>query len=236
MQSKRIVTRILLPPESIFAFAGNGLDGTQGNLSVDAGAGFAFNEWGRLILNLLESGGLGFVDDALCINSCEVASRIAGKGLNVRDCKLAVDFSKVTGVGLTVTPEGDFALDIVGIAGTGLVVENNKINIDTGWFATGVQSQINNNSVIDPDQTVVFPYTVDVDFRYKPNGYGYNSGLEVVKKTSSLIVSKNAAGHVISVTRGPTEESTQDFDFGTNFAQNVADREETPATPNFYAK
>jgi hypothetical protein len=236
MESRRIVTRLILPPEAIFAFAGDGLSGRNGELSIDAGAGFGFSEWGRLILKLLDGGGLGFKEDALCINPCEVSSRIAGKGLSVRHCKLNVDFGEVTGVGLTVTEDGDFALDLVGIAGTGFVVDQDKLNIDTGWFANAVQSQINNNAVIDPAQTVVMPYTIDVDFRYKPNGYGYNSGIEVIKKTSSLVITKNAAGVVMGVTQGPVETSTQDFDFDNNFAQNAAEREETPATPNFYAK
>lgn len=237
MESKRIVTRIILPLNAIFDFAGDGLDGSNGKFCVDAGAGLGFNEWGRLILKLLDNGGLGFEDEALCIKSAEVAARIAGKGLYVDDKgKLSVDFAKVTGIGLTMTPEGDFALDLYGITGSGLTVEEGRIKIDAGWFATAVQSQINNNSVTVPEKTVVFPYTVDVDFRYKPNGYGYNSGIEVIKKTSSLIISKNAAGAVIGVTQGPVEQSSQEFDFGNNFAQNVADREETPATPNFYSK
>jgi len=242
MESSKVKVRVIFPPETSFDFAGDGLDGSKGVLKVDHGAGMTINELGRLILDILEDGGLGYIEDKLCINTCAVAARLAGHGLHVvhdgHHCKLAVDFGDAAGCGLRMDEDGNFALDAAAVAGTGLVANADgcEIEIDAGFLAGAMQSQINNDSVVDPDQTVTLPYVIDTEFRYKPNGYGYNSGLEIVKTTSTLIISKNAAGRTVRVEQGPVNQTTQDFDFGTGIPQNVAARPETPSAPNFYAK
>jgi len=235
MESSKVRTRVIIPADTVFDFAGDGLTGAKGQLAVDAGAGFTFNELGRLIFNLVENGGLGFFNDKLGINPCEVASRIAGTGLRVDDCKLAVNFDCIAACGLKMTPDGKFAVDTEELAGAGLKAGECDLEIDPGFLAQAVQSQIDNDSVVDPSKTVTLPYVVDTEFRYKPSGYGYNSGLEVVKTLASLVITKNAGGRVVGVDQGPVTQTTQDFNF-SGVTQNVAAREETPAAPNFYAK
>ena len=239
-ESNRVKTRVIIPADTIFDFAGDGLTGGRGQLAVDAGAGFTFNENGRLIFALLEMGGLGFFDDRLCINFCELCHRIAGEGLRVvgehHHCKLAVDFDGMADCGLKMTEEGKFAVDTAALAGTGLVAGECDLHLDVGFLAGAVQSQINNDSVPDPSKMQVLPYVVSTEYRYKPNGYGYNSGLEIVQTTSTLIIHKNAAGRCVGVEQGQINTTTQDFDFSTGVTQNVAERAETPAAPNFYSK
>ena len=235
MESNRIVTKILLPPDTVLDFAGTGLAGKDAKLSVNAGAGLGFNDWGRLILHLLDGGALGFYKDALCINNCETSSRLAGAGLKVESCKLAVDTSKIVGHGLK-TEKTEIEVNVNELAGNGLKEEEGKVAIDPAFFVSAVQSQINNNNVVDIDFTIELPYLIDTEFRYKPNGYGYNSGLEIVKTMSSIIVTKSAGGFVLGLSQGPITQTTQDFDFSTvGVTQNVAERQETPTTPNFYA-
>lgn len=239
-ESNRIKTRVIIPADTVFDFAGDGLTGSRGQLKVDAGAGFTFNESGRLILNLLADGGLTYQSDALCLNICALAARIAGSGLRVvfenGSCKLAVDFDDMADCGLKMTEDGKFAVDAAALAGTGLVAGECDLNLDVGFLAGAIQSQINNDAAIDPAQTITLPYVVSTEYRYKPNGYGYNSGLEIVQTTSTLIIHKNAAGRTVSVLQGPTNTTTQDFDFGGGVPVNVAERSETPVAPNFYSK
>ncbi len=234
MNAGHTITRILLPLDTVLAFAGDGLNGSNGQFSVDCGAGLGFNEWGRLILNLLEGGGLGYRHDALCINPCEVSFKIAGFGLKVDDCKLAVDFGDVAGCGLTVDENNKFAVDTADLAGTGLIGDNCQFAVDPGFLAGAISSQINNNNQPDDTQTTSISYLVDTDFKYKPSGYGYGSGLEITKTYSSLVITRNAGGFVLMITQGPTTQVVQDFNFGSSVVQNVADRIETPTTPNFY--
>jgi len=238
--SDKVKIRVTFPPETNFAFAGDGLDGSLGMLRVDCGAGMKFNELGRLILNLLQDGGLTYHNDALCINTCAVAARLAGSGLRVvhdgHQCRLAVDFGDVAACGLKMDDDGKFAVDTAQLAGTGLVAEECSLNLDVGFLAAAMQSQINNDVAIDTSKTMTLPYVVSTEYRYKPNGYGYNSGLEIVQTTSTLIIYKNAAGRTVNVEQGPVNTTTQDFDFGGGVPVNVAERAETPVTPNFYAK
>lgn len=238
--SDKVKIRIMLPHDTNFAFAGDGLDGKLGMLRVDAGAGLTFNEHGRLIMNLLLEGGLTYHQDALCVDTCAIAARIAGSGLRVvyenGSCKLALDFGDMAGCGLKMDDDGKFAVDTAQLAGTGLVAEECSLNLDVGFLAGAIQSQINNDAQVDLTKTVTMPYVVSTEYRYKPNGYGYNSGLEIVQTTSTLIVYKNAAGRTVAVEQGPVNTTTQDFDFGGGVPVNVAARAETPVTPNFYAK
>ncbi len=233
--SNKVRTRIIIPADTLFDFAGDGLDGNRGKLKVDAGAGFGFNEWGRLILNLLENGGIGYHNDQLCINTCEVASRLAGFGLGVRDCKLAVNFCDVTGCGLTTDADGKFAVDVVELAGRGLKAVDCEIAIDDQVVLDLAKAAIEGDSAIDTTKTTTAPHVVDIQFRYKPNGYGYNCGLEIVKSVSVMTILRNAAGRVVRIEHGEVQTTTQEFDFGCGVVQNVAERAETPAAPNFYA-
>lgn len=239
-ESNRVKTRVIIPADTVFDFAGDGLTGSRGQLAIDAGAGFTFNENGRLIFALLEMGGLGFFDDRLCLNFCEVAQRLAGEGLRVSGhghrCKLAVDFQGMADCGLKMTEEGKFAVDTAALAGTGLVAGPCDLHLDVGFLAGAVQSQIDNDAAVDPSKTITLPYVVSTEYRYKPNGYGYNSGLEIIQTTSTLVIHKNAAGRVVTVDQGPVNTTTQDFDFGGGVPVNVAERAETPVAPNFYSK
>lgn len=239
MESSKVKIKVIIPVNTVFDFAGDGLNGKMGQLSVDCGAGMMFNELGRLILNLLAGGGLGYHNDALCINTCEVASRLAGRGLSVKDCKISVDFGDIAGPGLVQTQDGKVVLDTAALAGTGLVADPatpGRLDLDTGFLAGEISSQINNDLVVVPDLTLVVPFTISTTFNYKPNGYGYNSGIEIVSTTSTLVFYKNAGGNVVGVTQGPITQTSQDFDFGSGVPMNVAERQETPAAPNFYAK
>lgn len=241
MESSKIKTRIIIPKDTVFDFAGDGLDGGRGQLRVDAGAGFGFNEWGRLILNLLENGGIGFINDKLCINACEVASRIAGTGLKVQDCKLAVDFCDIIDCGLMVTENGKFAVDLEKLAGKGLKVVDCELQVNFDEVAVVAaivaDAKIDADAQIDQTKTLTLPYTIDIQFRYKPNGYGYNCGLEVVKSFSTMTFYKNVKGRVVGVEQGEVQQSVEDFifDSGCNVVQTVAARSETPTAPNFYA-
>ena len=235
MESSKVKTRIIIPADTVFDFAGDGLDGGRGKLRVDAGAGFGFNEWGRLILNLLENGGLGYVNDKLCINACEMASRIAGTGLQVQDCKLAVNFCDIVDCGLKMTEDGKFAVDLEKLAGKGLKVVECELQVNFAEVALVADARIDADAQIDPTKTLVLPYIIDNEFRYKPNGYGYNCGLEIVKNFSTMTFYKNCKNRVVAVEQGEIQQSVQDFEFGCGVVQNVAARTETPAVPNFYA-
>lgn len=234
-ESNKIRTRIIIPSDTLFDFAGDGLDGSRGRLKIDAGAGFGFNEWGRLILNLLENGGLGYHNDQLCINTCEVASRLAGFGLSVRDCKLAVNFCDVAGCGITTDEDGKFAVDVVELAGRGLKAVDCEIVIDDQVVLDLAKAAIVGDSAIDESKTTTVPIISDIQFRYKPNGYGYNCGLEIIKTWTNQTIYRNASDRVIKIIHSDPQTTTQDFDFGCGVVQNVAEREETPAAPNFYA-
>ena len=250
----KVKTRIILPADTVFDFAGDGLTGAKGQLRVDAGAGFTFNEWGRLILNLLENGGLGYINDKLCINACEVASRLAGTGLRVNDCKLAVDFSDIAASGRKVTKGGKLEVDVEALAGrglkvvdvelvvnvdslagTGLVSDGDKLNVDLELVAAAAHQAVEADMTVDPTKTTTLPYTIDTNFRYKPNGYGYNCGLEVIKTFSTLTLLRNHLGRIVGIEEGELHTDVLEFDFGCNPPVAVAERAETPAAPNFSA-
>jgi hypothetical protein len=142
----------------------------------------------------------------------------------------------MAGYGLKMDDKGHFAVDTAQLAGKGLVAEECNLNIDVGFLAEAIQSQINNDSQADLTQTVTLPYVVSTEYRYKPNGYGYNSGMEIIQKNSTLIIYKNAGGRTISVEQGPVNEEKKEFDFGNSVPVDVSSRSETNNTPNFYSK
>jgi len=245
----RIRTKIVIPEDAMFDFIGNGLRTERGQIVLDAGAGFGFNEWGRLILSVLEGGGIAFVDDKLCINACEVASRIAGTGLKVQDCKLSIDpsqFTRLLGCALKIDEHGRLAVDSAALAGTGLTVQDCIINVDTkklapllagdGIVATP-DGKLNNaacNLTPDPARTVVIPVINNIVFRHRPNGYGYNMGIEVEKTASSLTVLYNHVGVCVGVVPGEPVVTIENFDL-TQPPVGITDREDTPESPNFYS-
>ena len=235
MENNKVKTKIIIPVDTVFDFAGDGLDGSKGKLRVDAGAGLSFNEWGRLILNLLENGGLGYQNDKLCVNSCEVASRIVGTGLKVNECKLAIDFINVVACGLKIDTDGKLLVDVEKLAGNGLKTLDCQFQIDPSAVDALADARIAENSQTDTTKTVVIPYCIDIEFRHKPSGYGYSTTFEIVKTFSTLTIYKNTADKVVKIAQGEIQETTQEFDLSSGVSQNVTERVDTPNKPNFYS-
>lgn len=236
---KRIRTKIILPKSAIFDLAGNGLHNESGNLAVDAGAGFAFNEWGTLILSFKEGGGIGLFDERLCVNPWELAPKLAGLGIAAVDGKLCVNVPEVAGFGLEWN-DGKVNVDLKEVlekvVGPGLKMVSARLTrvvdeaVNTGDTFENHQGEVSSSELADttsteqngvvyyleidtepePTYTVTITHLVDSTFRYKPSHYSYSGTLEFVKSYQDVDYIRNCVGVVVGVVTHPVRQLVED--------------------------